>query len=235
MHYYTFNIGDYRKDTVHLTRLEHSIYRDLIDWYYLDEKPIPAETQSVSRRLRLESEEEAVALKNVLQDFFVLEEDGWHQARVDIEIQKYHLQCEKNRLNGAAGGRPRKDKNPNGFQSQPSRNPNQEPITNNHKPIKTIQAPEGVSSEVWESFLAQRRKARAVVTDLVIKSLQSEAQKAGWSLEQVLTEITARGWRSFKAEWVQDKKTIVERKQDVLSGLTRGLVGGGNNVALLGK
>jgi uncharacterized protein YdaU (DUF1376 family) len=237
LHYYTFNIGDYRKDTVHLTRLEHSIYRDLIDWYYLDEKPIPVETQSVSRRLRLVSEEEAGALKNVLKDFFVLKDDGWHQARVDLEIEKYHAQCEKNRLNGAAGGRPPKDKNPVGSQSQPSRNPNQEPITNNHKPIKKIQAPEGVSSEVWDSFLAQRQKARAVVTETVIVAIKNEAAKAGWSLEQALTEITARGWRGFKAEWVREKeyKNVGDRNRDVLTGLTRGIVGGGNNVALLGK
>lgn len=119
--------------------------------------------------------------------------------------------------------------------SHHSRNANHKPITNNHKPIKTIQAPEGVSLEVWNSFLEQRKKARAVVTDIVIKSIRNEAEKAGWSLEQALTEITARGWRGFKADWVKDKKTIVDQKMNVLSGLTRGLVGGGKNVTLLGK
>ena len=160
VHYYTFNIGDYRKDTVHLTRLEHSIYRDLIDWYYLDEKPIPVETQSVSRRLRLVSEEEAGALKNVLKDFFVLKDDGWHQARVDLEIEKYHAQCEKNRLNGAAGGRPPKDKNPVGSQSQPSRNPNQEPITNNHS--------------IDESPTKQRTKGSRLSTDFELPDSWTE-------------------------------------------------------------
>lgn len=47
MHYYQFNIADYRKDTVHLTRIEHSIYRDLIDWYYLEETPIPKECDHI--------------------------------------------------------------------------------------------------------------------------------------------------------------------------------------------
>ena len=73
------------------------------------------------------------------------------------------------------------------------------------------------------------------MTDIVIKSIRSEADKAGWTLEQALIEITARGWRGFKAEWVKDKKSVVDKKMDVLSGLTRGLVGGGNNVQLLGK
>jgi len=42
LHYYTFNIGDYRRDTGHLSLLEHGIYRQLIDSYYLSEKPIAA-------------------------------------------------------------------------------------------------------------------------------------------------------------------------------------------------
>jgi hypothetical protein len=94
-----------------------------------------------------------------------------------------------------------------------------------------------VSSEVWDSFLAQRQKARAVVTETVIVAIKNEAAKAGWSLEQALTEITARGWRGFKAEWVREKeyKNVGDRNRDVLTGLTRGIVGGGNNVALLGK
>ncbi len=147
MHYYQFNIADYRKDTVHLSRLEHSIYRDLIDWYYLDEQPIPSETQVVSRRLRLVSQDEANALQNVLSDFFVATEDGFRHPRIDQDIAEYHAQCEKNRLNGKKGGRPpgagkrKKTQSvstglPVDTESQPTRNPNQEPITNNQLPPK---------------------------------------------------------------------------------------------------
>lgn len=91
MHYYQFNIADYRKDTVHLSRLEHGIYRDLIDWYYLDERPIPTETQVVSRRLRLASEEDLKSLKNVLSDFFVESEDGFRHVRIDQDIAQMRL------------------------------------------------------------------------------------------------------------------------------------------------
>lgn len=220
MYYYSFNIGDYRKNTVHLSRLEHSIYRDLIDWYYLDESPIPLETQSVSRRLRLATQEEANALLAVLQDFFLLSEDGWRHKRIDSEIAEYHAKCETNRTNGKAGGRPRVDKNPVGYQSQPSRNPNHKPITNNHKPIKKLLAPEGVSLEVWDSFVQQRQKQRAVATETVIKTIQKEADLAGWPLERALSEIVARGWRGFKAEWVKDKQenkllTFAERDEQL--------------------
>jgi hypothetical protein len=107
-------------------------------------------------------------------------------------------------------------------QSVPSRNPfvtlTIEPITNNHKPIKKLLAPEGVSSEVWDSFVQQRQKTRAVVTETVIKTIQKEADLAGWPLERALSEIVARGWRGFKAEWVKDKQenkllTFAERDE----------------------
>jgi uncharacterized protein YdaU (DUF1376 family) len=211
LHYFQFNIGDYRKDTVHLSRLEHSIYRDLIDWYYLDEKPIPKKTQSVSRRLRLVSQEEQNALIAVLQDFFICSEDGWRHKRIDQEIQDYHDMCQTNRVNGGKGGRPKK--NPVGFESQPTRNPNQEPITNNQEPIinttrqKAISCPQGVSEDVWRDFCQHRRSVRATVTQTALDGIDREAKKAGWSLEAALQECVVRGWRGFKAEWVKDKQS----------------------------
>ena len=71
---------------------------------------------------------------------------------------------------------------------------------------KKTEAPEGVSVEVWNDFVLQRKKARAVISENVIKSIAKEAQKAGWSLEQALSECSARGWRGFKAEWVKQEK-----------------------------
>jgi len=70
---------------------------------------------------------------------------------------------------------------------------------------KTSDAPEGVSQEIWDSFVKQRKAARAVITPTVISSIQKEATKAGWSLEQALAECSARGWRGFKADWVAPK------------------------------
>lgn len=234
MHYYTFNIGDYRRDTTYLTLLEHGIYRHLLDTYYLNEAPLPNDEEWLMRSHSVRTADEQRALQNVLKDFFVLQEDGWHHRGCEKIIALYRDKSAK----ASKSAKARWEKDANALPTQSERYANQEPITNNHKPIKKLQAPEGVSSEVWESFLAQRQKARAVVTDLVIKSINNEAQKAGWTLEAALSEITARGWRGFKAEWVKDKpayKTQGDRTKDVLTGLTRGLVGGGKNVTLLGK
>jgi len=100
-----------------------------------------------------------------------------------------------------------------------------------------VKAPEGVSLDVWDSFVKQRKTSRAVITQSVIRSIQKEADKAGWSLEQALAECAARGWRGFKADWVSDKNLTKtgQRNASVLSGLTRGLLGGQTNVKLLGN
>jgi uncharacterized protein YdaU (DUF1376 family) len=157
MHYYIFNIADYRKDTSHLSTLEHGIYRQLLDWYYLDEKPIPKETQSVLRRLRLGSESDALALQNVLNDFFVLRDDGYHQVRCDVEIKDYHHKAEVNKANGKRGGRPKKT------QSVILANPSQSEtktkitLTSNHKPVTSNQVNTRFA-EFWSAYPNCKRK-----------------------------------------------------------------------------
>lgn len=134
MHYYQFNIADYRKDTQHLSPIEHYIYRELMDWYYLDEKPIPKKTQLVIRRLRLVSENNQ-DLENVLQEFFTETDSGWEHGRIEGEIGRYHAKADTARANGSKGGRPKKPKkthpdilaNPEITRSKA----NQEPLTIN--------------------------------------------------------------------------------------------------------
>ena len=140
MHYYSFNIKDYRKDTQHLKPMEHYIYRMLIDLYYMDEKPIPKKTQWVMRRLMLDNAEHENMLKNVLDDFFYECDEGFRHKRIDCEITKYHGNAQKNRENGKKGGRPRKN-NPeitqsvtDGLPLESQNNLNQKPLTRNQEP-----------------------------------------------------------------------------------------------------
>lgn len=136
MHYYQFNIADYRKDTQHLTPIEHYIYRELIDWYYLDESPIPKKTELVIRRLRLVSENNQ-ELQNVLEEFFIETDDGWFHTRIDDEISKYQAKVETAKANGSKGGRPKKPKKTKPVilanQEKTGSKANQEPLTNNQE------------------------------------------------------------------------------------------------------
>jgi hypothetical protein len=99
-----------------------------------------------------------------------------------------------------------------------------------------VATPVGVSDSVWQEFVSHRKSKKARVTQLVIDGIQKEATIAGWSLEDALKETIVRNWQSFKADWVKDENLSKtgQMNQRVISGLTRGLIGGGN-VKLLGN
>ena len=99
MYFYNFNIGDYRSHTAHLTPTEHYIYRSLIDWYYLNERPMPAnDIDYIARVLMLKTDDERQALQSVLSEFFKVKKlkltgdtvECYHHARIDNEIKNYH-------------------------------------------------------------------------------------------------------------------------------------------------
>jgi len=199
MHYYQFNIADYRKDTTHLSRLEHSIYRDLIDWYHLDEAPIPLETQSVMRRLRLATQEEATALACVLKDFFTLGNDGYHHHRIDAAIADYKHACSKNKKNGKKGGRPKAApslaKNPVGYDSDATGNP-LVTLTNNHKPIKELV----ISNDITCQQAAPADHCpHEKILDIYSESLPELSQpiKSKWAGSASAVQLKAR-WREDK-------------------------------------
>ena len=75
------------------------------------------------------------------------------------------------------------------------------------KADSSIAKPEAVSQEVWGDFLSLRKEKRAKLTSTALAGIRREADKAGWTLENALTESCARGWTGFKAEWVAPKAT----------------------------
>jgi hypothetical protein len=102
--------------------------------------------------------------------------------------------------------------------------------------IATIVAsPDGVSLETWDAFVKQRKSKKAQITELVLKGIKKEADKAGWSMENALKEVVIRNWQSFKAEWVKESNLSKtgQMNKSVMSGLTRGLIGGGSNVKFI--
>jgi len=209
MHYYQFNVADYRKDTGHLSTEEHYAYRWLMDNYYLTEKPIPKETQLVIRRLGLGSDG-LESVTNVLNDFFVLLDDGWHHKRIDAEIEHYHSNSKKNRINGKKGGRPKKqqlsdDKKPKKTQSvtdgNPNKsetNPNQEPITNNHKDQNTTSVatpPTCKHNEIIQIYRETLPELPNVVLGRYKGSTKEKDLRARWKEDKVHQDINF--WRDF--------------------------------------
>lgn len=84
MHYYKRHLGDYAKDTKHLSLAEHGAFAVLLDYYYSTEKPIPDDR--CERIANASTDAERQAVRTVLQEFFRLTENGWVNDRADKEI-----------------------------------------------------------------------------------------------------------------------------------------------------
>jgi hypothetical protein len=74
-------------------------------------------------------------------------------------------------------------------------------------------APPLVKETTWADYVKLRKAKRAPITETALNLIQNEASKAGWTLEQALVECIARGWTSFKAEWVQQNAATPRRTQ----------------------
>jgi uncharacterized protein YdaU (DUF1376 family) len=205
MHYYKFNIADYRKDTGHLSTIEHGIYRQLIDWYYLDEQPIPLETQVVIRRLRLGSDD-LIFVENVLADFFQKTVKGYVHKRIEFDIKEYHLQADKNKANGKRGGRPKKTQSViSGLPDESQNNPNHKPETINHKPKKeatdvAIVLPDWIPLETWQAYLAMRKRIKKPPTDYAVKLLINKLdgfRAKGQDVKEILERSITSSWQDL--------------------------------------
>lgn len=85
MNFYKRHIGDYLKDTAHLSLLEHGVYTRLLDVYYTREAGIP-EAQA-ARLIGARSKDECAALETVLSEFFTMTDGLWVQQRCEREIE----------------------------------------------------------------------------------------------------------------------------------------------------
>jgi uncharacterized protein YdaU (DUF1376 family) len=148
MHYYPFNIGDYRRQTGHLTLLEHGIYRSLLDTCYLTEEPLCKDLAKLMRAHSVRTADEKLALENVLADFFTLTENGYEQKTCNEVIAKYQEKSEKARKSANARWRntnaskidanaeqTHSDGNAKGMREPCESDANQEPRTINQKPL----------------------------------------------------------------------------------------------------
>ncbi len=124
MNYYKRHIGDYIRDTSHLTLLEHGAYTRLLDLYYVREAPLPDD--QVCRLVGARTPDEISTVKAILAEFFELVEEVtgqvteqasennrmvssrfpmWFHKRCQSEIANANASAKTRRLNGQKGGR----------------------------------------------------------------------------------------------------------------------------------
>jgi uncharacterized protein YdaU (DUF1376 family) len=243
MHYYKRNLGDYAKKCGRLTMLQHGSYTLLIDACY-DRETFPTLEQALEWTWA-STEAEVEAVKFVLSRFFKLDKDGCYvQDRILEELLHYHKNADTNKRIAEEREAKRREKRTNREREVNEAPPNQEPLTINQEPrtnkpkkdTAIAVCPINVDEQIWSDFLALRKVKKAPMTITALAGIKKEADKAGWPLEKAIAECVARGWTGFKADWVADKNLSKtgQMNKTVMSGLTRGLIGGGQNVKLLG-
>ncbi|TFL14199.1 DUF1376 domain-containing protein [Pusillimonas caeni] len=155
MNYYPHHIGDFNSATRHLTRIERSVYRDLMDLYYDTESPLTLDFNALCRLIIARSDEERTAVQQVLNEFFTETKHGWFHDRCDDEILKYQANIAAKSAAGKASAARRAQKSsptPSACEATEQEAPNetstaveqmsnecatnQEPITKNQEPKK---------------------------------------------------------------------------------------------------
>lgn len=110
MKQYLHHIGDFNHATRHLTRIERSVYRDLLDMYYDTESPIPLDLALVCRKIIARSNEESTAVEQVLNEFFTETQRGWYHARCEDEIEAYRANSSQKAMAGRASAEAKRQK-----------------------------------------------------------------------------------------------------------------------------
>jgi uncharacterized protein YdaU (DUF1376 family) len=158
VNHYPHHIGDFDKATRHLTRIERSIYRDLIELYYDTEQMISLDQAVVCRKILARSSEESTAVEQTLNEFFTKTDNGWFHDRCNAEIEKYQSnnsqKAEAGRASAAAKALAKQlaingdstsvvtgvgtDVATNVKQTNNGASTNQEPRTKNQEPLTNI-------------------------------------------------------------------------------------------------
>ena len=220
MNFYPFHIGDYISHTRHLSDKEDLAYRRMIDLYYQNETPF-ADELSVARKIK--STPKIVLL--LLEEFFVLENDGWHSKRADEEIIKYKAKSDSARKANEIRWQSKSDLKSDADQI-PTKNQEPIPLTNNHiisvaKATKAQRlSKDFILPTEWIEFCRTERKdlspesVFAQFKDYWIAQGGQKGAKLDWF-------ATWRNWvRNTKATFLKTQDKPVEKKWfDTIDGI----------------
>ncbi len=215
MIWYKFHLGDYITHTTHLSDAEDLAYRRLLDLYYMSEKPIPLNTESVSRKIRIDLD----ITESVLGEFFEHTENGYFNHRCHVEIAKYQAQVANNRQLGKRGGRPKKTESV--IETEPKVNPKKIQNKNNISSQTTLSKR---FNEFWSAWPTSKRKVAKItcetkwlklkldnVADQIIAHVNSIKGSEQWITgyePAPLTYINQRRWEDGVADQSFSRRVI---------------------------
>lgn len=197
MNFYKHYIGDFQRDTGHLSLTERGAYLSLIHHYYATEKPLPKEHSALCRIAGAVTKTEQQAVKAVMS-FFTPMESGLVHNRIEAELEKAGKQADTNRriaIEREARRKAEREKDEQGTNRATNREtegstnsePNQTPDTNKEKHTSARADFAGIRfQEFWESWpRTDRKTAKAeCLKKWKLRGLDSVA-------DQILLHVTA--------------------------------------------
>lgn len=72
---------------------------------------------------------------------------------------------------------------------------------------------QGADQKLISEYMEVRKAKKAVNSETAFKSLISEQQKSGLTLNQVLEHCVVNSWKGFKAEWVKTQNQPVQQNK----------------------
>jgi uncharacterized protein YdaU (DUF1376 family) len=219
MHYYSHNIADYRKDTLGLTIIEHGAYRQLLDQYYLDEKPLPLDEETLYRLVNARNQDEKYAVRYAIKSFFNKTEDGYVHGRCEATIRAYKKTSSDNSKAGKASALKAKERK---AAATTVEQPCNQPITNNHKPVTTYKGKSVRFEDFWKVWPSGERKVAkaACKSKWEEKGLDEIADKIIGHVEKMkVTDQWTRGFEPMPATYLNQKRYLDADDVDTKAGL----------------
>lgn len=191
MNYYEHHLGDYMRDTAHLSMLEDAAYRRLLDAYYIRERALPLDLRDCCKLVRAVSKPERDAVAYVLREFFQKADDGYHQKRADAEIGRFQDKQAKAKRSADARWNAHRSQSEGNANASPDamrthsegnapRARPQTPVTSNQTPEKEKTAaqapfpvPDWINEKHWDVWhqCAKRRKASNAQKQMAVDKL----------------------------------------------------------------
>lgn len=160
MNFFKLYIGDYQRDTAHLSVTEHGAYLLMLQHYYATEKPLPI-GKALHRMLRAQDRAEREAIDAVAAAFWVATDGGLVNGRADEEIAKACSQADTNTRiarEREARRKAAREQHEQSTKRATNEQPNQTPDTS-ITPIPPRGAKAAVSLKTWaESVKAKGEK-----------------------------------------------------------------------------
>lgn len=197
MNFYKHYIGDFQRDTGHLSLTERGAYLALMHHYYATEKPLPKDHSALCRIAGAVTKPEQQAVKAVMC-FFTPMESGFVHNRIEAELEKAGKQADTNRRIAIEREARRKAEREDNEQStiratdrdtkgSTNTEPNQTPDTNKEKHMSARADFAGTRfQDFWEAWpKTDRRTAKAeCLKRWKLRALDTHA-------DQILLHLTA--------------------------------------------